>query len=554
MSVLYKIKLQNFEGPLDLLLFFVRKDELNIYDIPIARITKSYLEYLQLMQELNLDIASEFILMAATLMRIKVKMMLPKDPVDEEEEEMMDPREELSRRLIEYRQFKEASKSLSELDEYWRQVYRRSYFNFDLLPRNEEEVIGLKDISFFDLLAAYKKALEKKPIPVFHNIERLNVTVEDQQKYIMAFFRERNCYLFTELCDDMSKIEIVVTFLALLDLVKKADIAIKQASIFDDIWIYKAIEFKEEEIPESERAEDSILELTNPLETETANPEAQASEDTDLVEGSVLNGSAETSPEVEIEFKADASQSFEVQQDHSVEQNDADIESPESAGSEIGIIESEVSQSSEFIPADYEAKANNKVEDNERSVNISPSALYSDETEIDESVTGYHANVPTDETEKITVASMIDTEPSSQSDPEERGHHDIVAHDLLNEKSEGELHPVVADKSQHKENENQNELAVKTMSVGGTDEDQRGGVTEDKQAKEIVNADVKIILSDTSQVDDVSPITEIVKNNTADVAVESAKADKTTGTEEKIPRWKNFLNKLVTMVRRIFSK
>lgn len=163
MSALYKIKLQNFEGPLDLLLFFVRKDELNIYDIPIARITKSYLEYLQLMQDLNLDIASEFILMAATLMRIKVKMMLPKDPVAEEEEEMMDPREELSRRLIEYRQFKEASKSLSELDEYWRQVYRRSYFNFDLLPQNEEEVIGLKDISFFDLLTAYKKALEKSP-------------------------------------------------------------------------------------------------------------------------------------------------------------------------------------------------------------------------------------------------------------------------------------------------------------------------------------------------------------------------------------------------------
>ncbi|NUM79436.1 segregation/condensation protein A [bacterium] len=250
MSQTYKIKLQNFEGPLDLLLFFVRKDELNIYDIPISRITKSYLEYLQLMTDLNLDIASEFILMAATLMRIKAKSMLPPDPTEEEEEEMMDPREELSRRLIEYRQFKEASKTLSELDEYWRTVYRRTYFNFDLLPKNEEEAIGLKDISFFDLLTAYKKAMEKKPKPFFHRVERLNVTIEQQTQYIMDFFRDRNCYLFTELCEAMDKIEIVVTFLALLDLVKKGEIAIRQASIFDDIWIYKASEFQDDESPE----------------------------------------------------------------------------------------------------------------------------------------------------------------------------------------------------------------------------------------------------------------------------------------------------------------
>jgi len=242
----YKIKLQNFEGPLDLLLFFVRKDELNIYDIPLARITKSYMEYIQLMHELNLDIAGEFILMAATLMRIKVRMMLPKDPLEDEEEEMLDPREELSRRLIEYRQFKEASKSLHELDEYWRTVYRRSYFNFDLLPQNPEEAFGLKDVSFFDLLAAYKKAMARKGKPIFHTVERLNVTVEEQQKYILDFFQTRTCYLFSDLCEAMGKIEIVVTFLAMLDLIRAGGIAVKQATIFDDIWIYKAEEFLEE--------------------------------------------------------------------------------------------------------------------------------------------------------------------------------------------------------------------------------------------------------------------------------------------------------------------
>ncbi len=252
---MYKVKIQNFEGPLDLLLFFVRKDELNIYDIPIAHITRSYLEYLRLMEELNLDIAAEFILMAATLMRIKVKMMLPRDPDEEEEEEPLDPREELTRRLIEYRQFKEASKSLAELNEYWRSVYRRTYFNFDLIPQQSEEPVGLKDVTFFDLLAAYKKALAKKPKVIYHNIERLNVTIEQQQDLITGFFNDKKCYLFSDLCTVMSKVEIVVTFLAMLELIRRGEIAVKQATIFDDIWIYRPDAYADEEMHALEEAE-----------------------------------------------------------------------------------------------------------------------------------------------------------------------------------------------------------------------------------------------------------------------------------------------------------
>ncbi|MCK6542277.1 segregation/condensation protein A [bacterium] len=265
---MYRVKLEQFEGPLDLLLFFVRKDELNIYDIPIAYITKQYLEYLHLMRTLNLDIAGEFILMAATLMRIKAKMMLPPDPTTEEEEELIDPRQELSRRLVEYRQFKEASKSLAELDEYWRSVYRRSYFNFDLIPQQTEEAVGLKDISFFDLLTAYKNAMAKKPAVIYHNVERLNVTVEEQQEYIMDFFRDRNMYTFLELVEDMSKIEVVVTFLALLDLVKKGEIAARQTTLFDDIWIYKASAYTDE-IPDELRADESETKQPIPLNEET---------------------------------------------------------------------------------------------------------------------------------------------------------------------------------------------------------------------------------------------------------------------------------------------
>jgi segregation and condensation protein A len=292
MTTSYKVKLQNFEGPLDLLLFFVRKDELNIYDIPISYITKQYLDYLSLMRELNLDIAAEFILMAATLMRIKVRSMLPPDPLQEEEEEILDPREELTRRLIEYRQFKEASKSLAELDDYWRTVYRRSYFNFDLLPQQEEGAVGLKDISFFDLLAAYKKAVSRAPKPIYHSVEKLNVTVEGQIQVIVDFFQGRTCYLFTDLCGQMGKIEIVVTFLAMLDLIKRGDIAVKQASLFDDIWIYKAEEFFEEDPPGMAEpiAASDVASLTEPapLQEEAVEERLSANEDVPLEELPVI--------------------------------------------------------------------------------------------------------------------------------------------------------------------------------------------------------------------------------------------------------------------------
>lgn len=326
----YKIKLQNFEGPLDLLLFFVRKDELNIYDIPIARITKSYMEYIQLMQDLNLDVAAEFILMAATLMRIKVRMMLPKDPLQEEEEEMLDPREELSRRLIEYRQFKEASKSLSELDEYWRTVYRRSYFNFDLLPQNPDETVGLRDVSFFDLLAAYKKALTRMPKPIFHSVERLNVTVEEQAQFIMEFFQTRSCYLFSELCIEMGKVEIVVTFLALLDLIRQGAIAVKQASLFDDIWIYKAEEFREDDYGLPEKVDDVNVAALTESEVAPENGETVKDEIVDQPVSHFENDAPVESPvihdEVHTEIISEPAPSGLIYEDSEKRKND--IESP----------------------------------------------------------------------------------------------------------------------------------------------------------------------------------------------------------------------------------
>lgn len=494
MNALYKIKLQNFEGPLDLLLFFVRKDELNIYDIPIARITKSYLEYLQLMQDLNLDIASEFILMAATLMRIKVRMMLPKDPVAEDEEEMMDPREELSRRLIEYRQFKEASRSLSELDAYWRQVYRRSYFNFDLLPQNEEEVIGVKDISFFDLLTAYKKALEKKPIPVFHNVERLNVTVEDQQKYIMDFFRDRNCYLFTELCEDMAKIEIVVTFLALLDLVKRAEISVKQASIFDDIWIYKASEFEGEMIPEEEKAETEIQELTEPVVPQTS-----------IDEASLISMQPEPSEE-----NTDVSDAIEVTKDEPTTIQEIKVEFVEN---EAQSIETDEHSASEWVES--------------------------------EAVPGISEFVPPSQTEQDYEPDTVD---KMRPHPESLSENVILKSDTDNKTEDTQALPIIAD--------------VHDKMNEGTHRKEPVETEYKEQSNEPDEAELPDhVTVETSDVPEV-PVTEEIQNppivenlNESGKTIEQESLKTITDQpEEKVSRWKTFIIRIVTIVRKIFSK
>src|SRR3990172_8797775 len=145
----YRIKLQEFEGPLDLLLFFIKRDELDIYDIPISRITKEFLEYIHFMQELDLEVAGDFIVMAAELMQIKVRMLLPREPGEEEEE---DPRAELVRRLLEYKRYKEMTTYLSALETEQSKLYYRQGFHSDpkrLTLEDQEE--SLKNITMFNL-------------------------------------------------------------------------------------------------------------------------------------------------------------------------------------------------------------------------------------------------------------------------------------------------------------------------------------------------------------------------------------------------------------------
>lgn len=234
---MYRVKLQNFEGPLDLLLFFIKRDELNIYDIPIAKITNEFLESLHYMQMLDLDVAGEFIVMAATLMQIKVKMLLPR--VEGEEEE--DPRAELVRRLLEYKRFKEVAENLEFLDQEARKIYYRQSFHHD--PKHirlEDQEEGLKDITLFNLISSFKKVMDHIPTKAYHDVELANVTIDEQMSFLLDFFRSRKQGTFLEVITHMTeKIRIIVTVIALLELMKNQVLGIHPIEGKDDIIIYK---------------------------------------------------------------------------------------------------------------------------------------------------------------------------------------------------------------------------------------------------------------------------------------------------------------------------
>ncbi len=236
----YRVKLQTFEGPLDLLLFFIKRDELDIYDIPISKITKEFLEYLHLLQELDLEVAGDFIVMAAELMQIKVRMLLPKAPGEDEEE---DPRAELVRRLLEYKRYKEASAVLSTLeDESVKLFYRLGFHSDPKTVALEDQTESLKNVTMYNLIASFKKVLDNVPKKIYHDVELMNVSIDEQMSFIADTFRQRNEITFFELVSHMTeKIRIIVTIIAMLEMVKNKIIAIRMADFEDDFILYKVI-------------------------------------------------------------------------------------------------------------------------------------------------------------------------------------------------------------------------------------------------------------------------------------------------------------------------
>lgn len=234
---MYKIRLQEFEGPLDLLLFFLRRDELDICDIPISRITHEFMEYLHLLEQLDLEAAGDFILMAATLMQIKVRMLLPRE-IDEKGEEV-DPRAELIKALLEYKRYKEMSEELSFMEANQRKFSYRGNFEEDPKQMTTDYGVLLKNITIYDLIKAFKIVLLDKPAEPVHQIKKWNITIDEQMEYISAKLGENNQIGFLELMFDLrEKIKIVVTFIAMLEMVKAGKIGLRESNKINDFIIY----------------------------------------------------------------------------------------------------------------------------------------------------------------------------------------------------------------------------------------------------------------------------------------------------------------------------
>lgn len=238
-TVAYQVKLPAFEGPLDLLLHLIKEHRIDIYDIPIALITKQYLEYLDLMKELNLTVAGEFLVMAATLIQIKSHMLLPREEQPESAEPEEDPREELVRRLVEYQRFKDAAEALEEREAAWRDVFRRE----PTAAPQETEEYELGELSVFDLLTALREVLERAPDQTFMEVTVDSLTVRDRMTAIIERFdalADRSRLRFTELFDGAeTRLGVIVTFLALLELVKMHVLGLRQDAQGGEILVVR---------------------------------------------------------------------------------------------------------------------------------------------------------------------------------------------------------------------------------------------------------------------------------------------------------------------------
>ncbi|MEE9166905.1 MAG: segregation/condensation protein A [Candidatus Neomarinimicrobiota bacterium] len=230
----YSIELESFSGPLDLLLFFIRRDEINIMDIPIARITEEYLSYIETVQALDIAIAEEFVMMAATLMRIKVRMLLPQFSLEDEEEEPVDPRAELAQRLLEYQRYREAAVTLTEmLVSENRRFPRPVTTEYSDLP--DDPSLYLEEVSLFELATIFKRLLERMPAPVTYDLERDKIKVRDKMAFLMSQFVLKKRYMFSELFSDpFSRKDLIATFMAILELVKEGKVWVLQKHHFDD--------------------------------------------------------------------------------------------------------------------------------------------------------------------------------------------------------------------------------------------------------------------------------------------------------------------------------
>jgi segregation and condensation protein A len=233
----YQVKLDIFEGPLDLLLYLIKKNEVDIYDIPIALITGQYLEYLDLMRELNLDIAGEFLVMASTLIKIKSQMLLPPVEGEGEGEDEADPRAELMEHLLEYQRYKEAAQQLFTRELLEKDIFTRPLTDEPGQAKSEEDV--LIEASLFDLVDALRKVIERKDLPEHYmGVAVEKITVRDKIISILQQLKQTPQIVFQSLFDPLvTRYEIVVAFLAVLELIRLRAIRVFQIQPYGEIRI-----------------------------------------------------------------------------------------------------------------------------------------------------------------------------------------------------------------------------------------------------------------------------------------------------------------------------
>lgn len=238
----FEIKLTQFEGPFDLLLFFIERDELNIHDIPIAQITSDFLDYVQQLQALNLEVASEFIIMAATLMRIKAKTLLPRPQLDAEGEEI-DPKETLVQKLLLYKQFKEVSLVLKELEAARWQQHRRANIGHDLKQISAHTVHGdeLTSFDLYKLMMVYERMMGRyanRSQEVKHTVEKYPYTIEQQKAAIATLLTIDKKLDFTAIArHSENKVQFVYNFLAVLEMLQQELLDIQVGLGFNNFWI-----------------------------------------------------------------------------------------------------------------------------------------------------------------------------------------------------------------------------------------------------------------------------------------------------------------------------
>jgi len=235
----YEVRLSDFEGPLDLLLFFIQRDELDIYDIPIARITDEYLSYVRLLEEIDLDGAGEFIYMAALLISIKARMLLPR-PTTDGDEEIVDPRKELVDRLLEYVRFKDAADRLGLVLDTRSQLYTRNEPDDDDVEPSDETEVSY-DVSVFHLVAALRRVLERAEAEPEHLVRVTDYSVEEQRIWLAANVTSEEPVSFGEIVSNRSKRFIIATFLAILEVVREGTFRLLLGPSNEDFYLSRNI-------------------------------------------------------------------------------------------------------------------------------------------------------------------------------------------------------------------------------------------------------------------------------------------------------------------------